>query len=453
MRRRGLGRLTSAQLRRPGMAVVVGFAAAIAVVTLLLMLPVAHEDGVTTTFRQALFTATSAVCLTGLTVVDTPTHWSTFGEVSIMLGVQFGGLGFMVSASLLGLAVVRRLGLRTRLLAAAETRAVGLGDVRRVVLGVALVGLAVEGIVAVLLGLRLWIGYGESAGRAAYHGVFHAVTSYNNAGFALYSSNLIGFATDPMICLPIALAVVVGGLGFPVLLELRRELGSPRYWSVHTRITLLTTTLLLVVGTVAVAGFEWRNAGTLGPLDTPGKLLVGFFQGGVQPRTAGFNTIDYSQANETSLLVTDVLMFIGGGSGGTAGGIKVTTFMLLFFAIVAEVRGDPAVCAFGREVPSAVIRQALSVALLGVALVVAGTLTVLALTDLDLDPVLFEVVSAFGTVGLSTGITPALPAAAQYVLIVLMFAGRLGPITLASALALRERQKLFRLPEERPIVG
>jgi len=453
VRRRGLGRLTSAQLRRPGMAVVVGFAAAIAVVTLALMLPVAHEDGVTTTFRQALFTATSAVCLTGLTVVDTPTHWSTFGEVSIMLGVQFGGLGFMVSASLLGLAVVRRLGLRTRLLAAAETRAVGLGDVRRVVLGVAVVGLAVEGIVAVLLGLRLWIGYGESAGRAAYHGVFHAVTSYNNAGFALYSSNLIGFATDPMICLPIALAVVVGGLGFPVLLELRRELGSPRYWSVHTRITLLTTTLLLVVGTVAVAGFEWRNAGTLGPLDTPGKLLVGFFQGGVQPRTAGFNTIDYSQANETSLLVTDVLMFIGGGSGGTAGGIKVTTFMLLFFAIVAEVRGDPAVCAFGREVPSAVIRQALSVALLGVALVVAGTLTVLALTDLDLDPVLFEVVSAFGTVGLSTGITPALPAAAQYVLIVLMFAGRLGPITLASALALRERQKLFRLPEERPIVG
>jgi trk system potassium uptake protein len=451
VRGRGLGRLL--RLRRPGVVVVVGFAVAITLVTLLLMLPVAHEDGVGTTFRQALFTATSAVCVTGLTVVDTPTHWSTFGEVSIMLGVQFGGLGFMVSASLLGLAVVRRLGLRTRLLAAAETGAVGLGDVRRVVLGVTLLALAVEAAVAVLLGLRLWIGYGESAGRAAYQGVFHAVTAYNNAGFALYSTNLIGFATDPMICLPIALAVVVGGLGFPVLLELRRELGSSRLWSVHTRITLLTTVLLLVGGTVTVTAFEWRNAGTLGPLDAPGKLLVGFFQGGVQPRTAGFNTIDYAQANETSLLVTDILMFIGGGSGGTAGGIKVTTFMLLFFAIVAEVRGDPAVSAFGREVPSAVVRQALSVALLGVALVVSGTLTVLALTDLDLDRVLFEVVSAFATTGLSTGITPALPAAAQYVLIVLMFAGRLGPVTLASALALRERQRLFRLPEERPIVG
>lgn len=435
------------------MVVVVGFAAAITLVTLLLMLPVAHEDGLATTFRQALFTATSAVCVTGLTVVDTPTHWSTFGEVSIMLGIQFGGLGFMVSASLLGLAVVRRLGLRTRLLAAAETGAVGLGDVRRVVLGVTLVGLAVEAVVAVLLGLRLWIGYGESAGRAVYQGVFHAVTSYNNAGFALYSTNLIGFATDPMICLPIALAVVVGGLGFPVLLELRRELSSPGLWSVHTRITLLTTVLLLVGGTVAVTAFEWRNAGTLGPLDVPGKLLVGFFQGGVQPRTAGFNSIDYAQANETSLLVTDILMFIGGGSGGTAGGIKVTTFMLLFFAIVAEVRGDPAVSTFGREVPSAVVRQALSVALLGVALVVTGTLTLLTLTDLDLDRVLFEVVSAFATTGLSTGITAALPAAAQYVLIVLMFAGRLGPVTLASALALRERQRLFRLPEERPIVG
>lgn len=180
---------------------------------------------------------------------------------------------------------------------------------------------------------------------------------------------------------------------------------------------------------------------------------MGFFSGGVQPRSAGFNSLDYSQLHETSLLVTDCLMFIGGGSAGTSGGIRVTTFMLLFFAIAAEVRGDPSVDAFGRRVPVAVLRQAVSVALLGVALVASGTLAVLAVSDLDLDRVLFEVVSAFGTTGLSTGITPALPPAAQYVLIVLMFGGRLGPITVASALALWERQKLFRLPEERPIVG
>jgi potassium uptake TrkH family protein len=443
----------AAQLRRPGIVVALGFVAAIAVVTLALMLPVAHEHGVRTTARQALFTATSAVCVTGLTVVDTPGHWSAFGEVVIAAGIQFGGLGFMTSAVLLGLAVARRLGLRTRVLAAAETRAVGLGDVRRVVRGVALVSVVTEASVALVLAARLWGGYGRSPGRALYEGVFHAVTAYNNAGFALYSDNLVGFVADPWICLPIAAAVVLGGIGFPVLFELRRELRTPRRWSIHTKITVLGYALLTLAGTLALTAFEWGNPRTLGPLDVPGKLLVGLSQGGVQPRTAGFNSIDYGQANETSLLVTDMLMFIGGGPGGTAGGIKVTTFLVLFFAILAEVRGDPRVDAFRREIPTAVVRQALSVALLGVALVATATLALLAITDLDLDRVLFEVVSAFGTVGLSTGITASLPASGQYLLILLMFAGRLGPVTLATALALRDRSKLYRLPQERPVVG
>jgi potassium uptake TrkH family protein len=420
---------------------------------LLLMLPVAHERGVTTSFREALFTATSAVCVTGLIVVDTPTYWSTFGEMVILGGIQVGGFGFMTSASLLGLLVARRLGLRTRVLAAAETKALGLGDIRGVIRGVALVTVIVEGIVAVALTLRFWLGHDLSLGRAAYHGVFHAVSAFNNAGFALYRDNLIPFVTDPFICLPIALAVIVGGIGFPVIFELRKELGTPRTWSLHTKTTLLTTGLLLVAGSVAVSAFEWRNAGTLGPLSVGEKLLVGFFQGGVQPRTAGFNSIDYAHAHETSLLVTDALMFIGGGSAGTAGGIKVTTFMLLLFAIIAEVRGDPTVDAFGRQVPAAVLRQALSVALLGVALVGTATLGLLGVSDFDLDRLLFEAISAFATVGLSTGITAALPPAGQYILIALMFIGRIGPITLASALALKERRKLYRLPEERAIVG
>jgi Trk-type K+ transport system membrane component len=210
---------------------------------------------------------------------------------------------------------------------------------------------------------------------------------------------------------------------------------------------------LLAVGTAAILAFEWHNPATLGRFGVADKMLVGFFMGGPQARSAGFNSIDVGAMNETSWLVTECLMFIGGGSAGTGGGIKLTTFMLLFFAIVAEVRGEPAVSAFGREISGTVIRQALSIALLGVALVVLGTIVVLALTGLDLDRVLFEVVSAFATNGLSTGITPVLPASAQYVLVVLMFTGRLGPITLASALALRDRRKLFRLPEERPIVG
>jgi trk system potassium uptake protein TrkH len=451
--RRLLGRALGSQLRRPGMVVALGFALMIIAVTLLLTLPVAHEDGATTSFRVALFTATSAVCVTGLVVVDTPTYFSTFGEVVIVAGIQFGGFGFMTSASLLGVLVARRLGLRTRVLAAAETRSLGLGDVRRVIRGVALISLTVEGVVAVVLALRFWLGYDLPPGRAAYHGVFHAISSFNNAGFALYTDNLIGFATDPLVCLPIAAAVIIGGIGFPVILELRRELRTPRRWSVHTKTTLTGTILLLIGGSVLVSAFEWRNPATLGPLGGWEKLLVGFFQGGVQPRTAGFNALDYADVHETSLLVTDALMFIGGGSAGTAGGIKVTTFMLLLFAILAEVRGDPHVDAFGRQVPATVLRQALSVALLGVALVAVSTLALVAISGIDLDRVLFEAVSAFGTVGLSTGITASLPPAGQYILVGLMFVGRIGPITMASALALRERRKLFRLPEERAIVG
>jgi Trk-type K+ transport system membrane component len=450
---RRFGGFAGLQARRPGLVVVLTFAAAIVLLTLALWLPASAEEGRGTTFVQALFTATSAICVTGLAVVDTPAHWSELGEGLIIAGVQFGGLGFMTSASLLGLGAARRLGLRTRILAATETRALGLGDVRRVVRGVAVTSFAVEGILAVVLGLRFWVGYDMPAGRAAYEGLFHAVMAFNNAGFALYPDNLVRYATDPLICLPIAVAVIMGALGFPVLFELRRELSSPRTWSLHTKITVSTYALLLVAGTVAIAGFEWHNPRTIGPLGVLDKLLVSFFMGGPQTRSAGFNSVDVGAMNETSWLVTDCLMFIGGGSAGMGGGIKVTTFMLLFFAIVAEVRGDPAVSAFGREISGAVVRQALSVALLGVALVVAGTLLVLALSGLNLDRVLFEVVSAFSTNGLSTGITGVLPPSAQYVLVGLMFAGRLGPITVASALALRESRKLFRLPEERPIVG
>jgi Trk-type K+ transport system membrane component len=282
--------------------------------------------------------------------------------------------------------------------------------------------------------------------------VFHAVSAFNNAGYALYSSNLVGFVADPGVILPVAVAAIVGGLGFPVLFELRRELRTPDRWSLHTRATLLGYALLLVGGCLAVTAFEWRNPATLGPLDVPGKVLGGFF-GSTTARTAGFNSIDYGQAEPSTLVVTDVLMFIGGGSASTTGGIKVVTFMILFYAILAEARGEDTVDAFGRQISPASLRQALAVALVGVALVVAGTLTVLSVTDFGLDKVLFEVTSAFGTVGLSTGITGQLPASGQCVLIVLMFLGRTGPITLASALALRHRRRLYRLPEERPIVG
>jgi trk system potassium uptake protein TrkH len=432
--------------------VVGGFGLAVLVGTLLLMLPVARTGTAWTDPVTALFTSTSAVCVTGLVVVDTGTYWSTFGEVVILALIQVGGLGTMTLASLLGLAISRRLGLRARVTAAAETKAVGLGDVRGVVLGVARTSLVVEAAVAVVLGLRFWAAYDVSPGRAAYLGVFHSVSAFNNAGFALWPDSLVRFATDPWICLPIAASVIVGGIGFPVILELRKRLRTPRAWSMHTKMTLWATGVLLVLGTVVITANEWRNPATLGQLDTPGRLLAGFFQA-VMPRTAGFNSVDTGAMYEGSLLVTVVLMFIGGGSAGTAGGIKVTTFVLLFFVIWAEVRGERDVQAFERRIGERVVRQALTVALLSVGLVVAATVVLVEITRMSTHLVLFEVVSAFATVGLSTGITADVGTAGHLVLVLLMFVGRLGPITLVSALALRERQRLYHHPEGRPLIG
>lgn len=440
------------RLRHPAQLVAVAFAVGVAVGSALLALPVSRAGPGGASLVEAVFTSTSAVCVTGLAIVDTPTYWSGFGEVVILLLIQVGGFGIMTLASLLGLLVARRLGLRTRLTAQAETKTLGLGDVRRVLLGVAGFSLAFEAVATLVLTFRLATTYDEPFGEALYHAVFHAVSAFNNAGFSLYGDNLVRFATDPVVSITIAVAIIAGGLGFPVLFELRRELLTPSTWALHTRIVVWITLFLLLAGTVAVTAFEWSNPSTLGPLSIPGKLLAGFFQS-VQPRTAGFNSLDYGEMNETTWFVTDVLMFVGGGPAGTAGGIKVTTVAVLGFMIVAEVRGDPTVHVHNRRLPDGAQRQALAVALLAIAVVIASTLTLLALTDHNLDRVLFEVISAFSTVGLTTGITADLPTSGQTLLIVLMFLGRLGTITLVSALALRARPILYRLPEERPIIG
>jgi potassium uptake TrkH family protein len=437
--------------RRPGQLVVAGFAVAVVVGTLLLLLPAA-STGAGPSLLEALFTATSAVCVTGLVVVDTATFWSPFGQVVILALIQVGGFGIMTLASLLGLLLSRRIGLQSRLVAATATRSVGLGDVRSVLVGVGGFTLVVEGVTAALLTVRFMTGYGHGLGDALWLGVFHSVSAFNNAGFGLYTDNLMRFVADPWVCLPIVVAVVVGGLGFPVLFELRRQLRRPSRWSIHTRITVLMTSVLLVGGTVLVLVGEWGNPGTLGPMSVPQKLLAGFFQG-VMPRTAGFNSIDVAQMNTGTWLGSDVLMFIGGGTAGTAGGIKVTTFGVLLFVIWAELRGDPDVTAFDRRIATSTQRQALTVALLSVAVVVLPTVVIAMWSPFSLDQVLYEVVSAFATVGLSTGITAQLAPGHQLVLVALMFVGRLGPVTFGTALALRERQRLIRRPESAPIVG
>jgi trk system potassium uptake protein TrkH len=450
VRRRPRGR-GGAQL--PLRTLMAGFLGGIVSGTLLLMLPFARSGPGGAPLLDALFTATSALCVTGLTVVDTATYWSPFGQVTILALIQIGGFGVMTLATLLGLLISRRLGLSSTLLAAKETKSIDLGDVRAVLIGVACISLAVEATTTVILTVRFATGYDESLPRSLWLGVFHAVSAFNNAGFALFSDNLIGFATDPWICLPLALAVIIGGLGFPVILEvLHRRRRRAQAWSVHTRLTLTMTAILLVGGTLFVTAAEWDNPHTLGALEPAGRALAGFFQG-VMPRTAGFNSVDPGEMHSGTLLGVDVLMFIGGGSAGTAGGIKVGTFAVLLLVILSEVRGDPDSDLYDRRLSGATIRQALSVALLSVAAVVGSALVIQLTSAFSLDQVLYEVVSAFATVGLSTGITPDLAAGQQLLLVVLMFAGRLGPVTFASALVLRDRRKLFRRPEGRPLIG
>ncbi len=441
----------------PARTLVLAFALVILAGAALLALPPAAERGGGTGWVTALFTSTSAVCVTGLVTVDTGTYWSGFGEGVILLLIQVGGFGIMTMASLLALLVSGRLRLRMQLTAQAETKSLDIGAVRRVLLGVAGSTLVVEAGVGAILALRFHFGYGEDADDATYLGFFHAVSAFNNAGFGLRADNLVPYARDPWVTLPVAGAVILGGLGFPVLLELvrhrrRRRTTGKRNWSLHTKLTLLTSVLLLAVGTVLTCLLEWTNPGTLRPFDWDEKVLNGFFHSAVS-RTAGFNALDIGALRPSTLLATCMLMFVGGGSAGTAGGIKVTTFAVLAVAMLAEVRGEPAAEVMGRRLGPSVLRQAVTVALLGVGLVVVATLALLTVSGMPLAAVLFETVSAFGTVGLSTGITPDLPTSGQFILIALMFVGRLGPVTLVSALALRERRRRYQLPEERPVIG
>ncbi len=438
----------------PARLVPLAFLLVILVGTGLMMLPVSRAGvGERASFIVALFTATSATCVTGLTVVDTATYWSGFGHVVITALTQLGGFGIVTAATLLTLIVSDRLGIRTRLLLQTEGRALGLANARQVITRVALIMLAAEAVLTVFLAGRFWLGYHYSLPKALWYGIFHGVSAFNNAGFALFSNSLDGFVGDWWICLPLTFGVIAGSVGFPVLFELGRRAARPASWSTHTRLTVLGTVVLLITGFVVMLGLEWNNPHTFGPLGVSQKILAAITQGSM-PRSGGFSSVDIGQLNiETSSIVI-ALMFIGGGSASTAGGIKLTTFLVLAFVIWAEVKGDQDVVIGRRRIPEPVQRQALSVALLGVALVSVGTLTLLATsTGVSLQAALFEVTSAFATVGLSTGITPTLPAAAHIILTILMFVGRVGTIAVASSLALTTKHRLYRYPEERPIVG
>lgn len=436
----------------PTRLVVASFAVVALVGGVLLTLPFASESGESTDFVTALFTAVSALCVTGLVVVDTGTHWSGFGEVVILALIQIGGFGITTAASVFGVLVFRRLGLRTRMLAQTERAGAELGDMRALIRGIGVFYLVVEGVGFVLLTLAYLVLEDASVPDATYFGLFHSVSAFNNAGFSTLPDNLVGLSGNTMILVVVMALIIVGGIGYPVVYDIARTGRNPRHWTLHAKLTLFATVAMLVSGMVLLTALEWGNPDTLGSMPTTERLVNGAFAS-VTPRTAGFNSIDYGSISQPGLLVTSVLMFVGGGSASTAGGIKVTTFALLGFVIWAELRGEPDVNAFGRRVPTSTQRQALSVALAGVGLAATGTLALAWLSDLVIGPVGFEVLSALGTVGLSTGITSGLPTGGHLLLILLMFLGRLGPVTVGTALVLGQRDRHYRYPEGRPLIG
>ncbi|MBT0994200.1 TrkH family potassium uptake protein [Cellulomonas sp. DKR-3] len=427
------------------------FFGVIVLVTALLEAPWATAHGHRAPLVDALFTATSATTVTGLTVVPTGEYWSTWGLVVILVAIKIGGLGVMTLASLLGMAVSRRIGLTQRLLVSSETKVTRLGEVGSLVRTVIVTSTILEVTIALVLLPRFHM-YDEDWGTAAWHAIFYGISSFNNAGFVPTPEGLAPFVSDWWVLLPIIVGVFIGSLGFPVILNVARHLREPRRWSLHAKLTITTSIGLVIAGSVLVAGFEWTNPGTFKPIDPSGTALASLFAG-VMPRSGGFSTVDVGQMHESTWLLMDALMFVGGGSASTAGGIKVTTLAVMLLAIVAEARGDRDVEAYGRRIPRDALQVAIAVSLISATFVLVASLLLLAMTGLRLDVVLFEVISAFATCGLSTGITPGLPDGAKYVLTVLMFIGRTGTMTLAAALALRNRRRVIRLPEERPIIG
>jgi trk system potassium uptake protein TrkH len=436
--------------RSPARASVIVFVVAAAAFSLLLRLPISTSSGAATPWADAIFTATSAITVTGLTTVDTATYWSPFGLVVILVAIQIGGLGIVTLALLLARAVTRQLGLGGKIFAQQNIGAPELGEVRRLLRIVVLTTLSIEGVLFLALAPAFIVAEGWGSG--LWQGLFYAVSAFNNAGFSVHEDGLMPFRDNGWVLTPIAIGVFVGSFGFPIFLNLITTRWNRRRWSLHTKLTLVTTSILLVLGAVAWAATEWNNTLTIADYSPVEKILNGLFASTMM-RSGGFAIVDTGQSTSTTLLLTDALMFVGGGSASTAGGIKVTTLAVLFLAIAAEARGTRDLTVANRTIPNGLLRVAISVTFLGATLVLAATTLITLTNDAPLDRILFEVISGFATCGLSVGLSAELDPFGKLVLSVLMLAGRIGPIGLAAALAVKQRKMLFNYPTERPIVG
>jgi trk system potassium uptake protein TrkH len=449
---RGSGKKHSLKLT-PSQVLVLGFAAIILLGTLLLSLPAATADDEEIGLLDALFTATSAVCVTGLVVVDTGTYWTAFGKTVILLLIQVGGLGFMTFATMVFIALGKRIHLRERLIIQEQQNRLALQGVVRLTKYIILGAVAIEVIGALLLSIRFIPQYGMARGLA--YGVFHSVSAFCISGFDIIGEyrSLTSFADDYLISGVVIVLSIMGGLGIYVITEILRSRKFKRY-SLHSKLALLITFSLLSFGALLTFVLEYSNPATLGPLTLGGKMLAALFHA-VAPSTSGFNTLPVDQLTIATRFINIIFMFIGGSPGSTAGGIKTTTAGVLLWTVISVVKGRENTEIFNRRIPRNIVYRSLAIVTISLLIVVVATIVLTITEDAGFMEILFETVSAFGTVGLSVGITPYLTPVGKAIIIATMFAGRLGPLTVANALARRQNRKKskIRYPEEKILVG
>ena len=431
------------------------FAAIILIGTCLLALPAASRSGISCGFRPALFTATSATCVTGLVLYDTWSQWSGFGQIVVLTLIQIGGLGFMSAATLVVFALRKRVGLKQRLVMA---QALSVGDMDGIVQLQKTVlkgSFAVEGIGAAILFLRFLPEYGFVT--ALKWGVFHSVSAFCNAGFDIFGrlnpgASLMEFQSDPVVLLTLGTLVVLGGLGFLVWQDVAEQRAF-RKCSVYTKLVLATSFGLILIGWVLTCLLEWNNPGTLGELSVADKLLNGLFQS-VTLRTAGFAAIDQALLTEGGKAVSLAIMLIGGSSGSTAGGLKTVTFVVLVLFLCARARGRSTVCVFRRTIPLSQVLDAMTLAMLMLGLAVFGGIFISATSPVTFTDALYEAVSAIATVGLTAGITGQLSIPAQILIIVYMYFGRVGLLTISMGFLTGDRaEERFRYAQTNLLIG
>lgn len=436
----------------PSKILVTGFALIILLGAFLLTLPITTTNGEGLGWIDALFTSTSATCVTGLVVVDTGTTFTMVGQIVILSLIQVGGLGFMTFATFFAVLLGKRISLKERLLLQESLNNMSYAGIVRLVKRILIFTVVIELVGAIILATRF--SFDMPLPRAIYYGIFHSISNFNNAGFDLMGEfrSLTGYVDDYLVTLVVCTLITLGGIGFIVMNEIF-EFKRTRKLSLHTKVVLRTSTFLLIVGTVLIFVLEFNNSKTLQPLSMSGKFLGSLFQS-VTTRTAGANTLNIPDLTQTTLFLIIILMFIGASPGSTGGGIKTTTFATLVGAVVSQIRGKEDVVFIKRRILYDTIYKALTVMVSGLLLVLTVTM-LLTITEQGKDflMILFEATSAFGTVGLSMGLTPELSTIGRLIIIITMFAGRVGPLTIAFAVTLRRHSDPFKHPKGKIMIG